>query len=187
MYKCLSILLLIVPVVFSGKVLFFMPVIPKSSKIAWYPLAKAMAENGHQVTIVSPYPSQKEVQNLEEIIIDNEKLMVYQDEVSKAILGKNLSHWEISRQLTQFIKPALELNNQTFDTLKAMNFFNERAYDAVVLISVGGNEPGLFVAHHFKATIVTFFVQQMSLLSQDWSVGQPHHPAYVPQISTLFQ
>ena len=187
MYKCLSILLLIVPVIFGGNLLFFMPVIPKSSKIAWYPLAKEMAERGHQVTIVSPYQSQKEVQNLEEIIIDGAQLIKYQDEVSKAILGRNLSHWQISRQLASFIKPALDLNNQTFDTLKAMNFFKERSYDAVVLISVGGNEPGLFVAHHFKATIVTFFVQQMSLLSQDWSVGQPHHPAYVPQISTLYK
>ena len=186
MYTILLILLFIVPV-FSGNVLFFMPVIPKSSKIAWYPLAKAMAKKGHQVTILGPYPSPEKVQNLEEIIVNNDEFLAYQDEISKEILGKSLSQWEISKKIMAFLGPVLHLNNRAITSMKAINMFKERKYDAVVVLSVGGNEPGYFVAHQFNATIVSFFVQQMSLLSQDYSVGQPHHPAYIPQISTTFQ
>ena len=49
----------------AGKILFFMPVIAKSTKITWYPLAKELADRGHEVTIVNPeyghlYPSIRE-------------------------------------------------------------------------------------------------------------------------------
>ena len=33
----------------AGNILFVMPVIPISSKITWYPLARALADRGHEV------------------------------------------------------------------------------------------------------------------------------------------
>ena len=41
----------------GGNVIFFMPIIPKSNKMTWYPLAEEMAKRGHQVTTINPYKS----------------------------------------------------------------------------------------------------------------------------------
>ena len=34
---------------YAGSILFWMPIIPRSGRITWLPIAKALAERGHQV------------------------------------------------------------------------------------------------------------------------------------------
>ena len=52
-------LILCLGYVHGGNVLFFMPIIPKSNKMTWYPLAEEMAKRGHQVTTINPHKSTK--------------------------------------------------------------------------------------------------------------------------------
>ena len=139
--------LLIVPV-YCGNILFFMPIIPKSSKITWYPLVNQLAARGHHVTTVSPYPSKTQVENIEEIIVDNTKFLKYQDDISEAILKGNLSTWTITKKMASFIGPAMSLSSQSFEILKSKNFFgSDRKFDIVVIQSVGGNEGGYFLCY----------------------------------------
>lgn len=79
-----------------GNVLFFMPVIPKSSKITWFPLAMQLADRGHMVTIVNPYASKESYPNIEEIIVES-AFDNYTNEISSQILqGELFSMCQIS-------------------------------------------------------------------------------------------
>ena len=44
-----------------------------------------------------------------------------------------------------------------------------------------GNELGYYIARRkFNASMIVYFAQQSSLPSQNWAVGSPWHPAYMP-------
>ena len=43
------------------------------------------------------------------------------------------------------------------------------------------SEAGYYLARRkFNATLISYFAQQNSFTFQDWAIGQPHNPAYVP-------
>ena len=80
-----------------------------------------------------------------------------------------------------FVEAGLSLLNETFIFLKQQNFFKSNTkYDVTLVLTVGGNEPGYYVAQRFNSSLVLYFAQQMSLLNQDYAMGQPHNPAIIP-------
>ena len=82
-----------------GKILFFMPVIPKSSKITWYPLAKKLADRGHQVTIVCPYGSDSAYPNIVELAVPTNNFEMYTNAISRNILKENITNWGITLEM----------------------------------------------------------------------------------------
>ena len=52
------------PSIMAGKILFFMPVMPKSSTFTFLPLVHELVDRGHQVTVVNPFGTKKEHPNL---------------------------------------------------------------------------------------------------------------------------
>ena len=80
-----------------------------------------------------------------------------------------------------FVDAGLILLNETFIFLKQQNFFKSNTkYDVTLVLTVGGNEPGYYVAQRFNSSLVLYFAQQMALLNQDYAMGQPHNPAIIP-------
>ncbi len=60
-----------------------------------------------------------------------------------------------------------------------------RKFDVTVVMAIAG-EITHYVPYRLNSTMVTFFAQQNSLSFQDWSVGQPHNPAYMTFIGMPF-
>ena len=54
---------------YAKKIVFIGVIGSKSHKIGYAPIAEALAAKGHHVTVVSPFPSDKSVDNLREIIV----------------------------------------------------------------------------------------------------------------------
>ena len=67
----LKLLTLLVCIAFCkcDRILILAPVCSKSHKISYMPIAEALAEKGHEVTVVSPYQPTKTTANLREIVV----------------------------------------------------------------------------------------------------------------------
>lgn len=63
------ILLLLFSSTFASKILFLFPTPSKSHMIVVHALSTALAEKGHQVTVVTPFPLEKELKNHREITV----------------------------------------------------------------------------------------------------------------------
>ena len=55
----------------AERILFLAPVATKSHKNAFMPILEALAERGHQVTLVSTFESKKQVKNIREIVVED--------------------------------------------------------------------------------------------------------------------
>lgn len=55
---------------FSARVLVMFIAPMKSHKFALMPILEELAQRGHQITVVSPYKSPKEVQNIHDIVLN---------------------------------------------------------------------------------------------------------------------
>ena len=104
-----------------------------------------------QVTIISPFPSGKNIPNVEDIGIENDTLAPMMEELSKSILMGNKSAFQITMESSlKFIPLLFEHYGYLFrnDTrVKDIIFSQERHYDAVVTRSVIG--------------MFTLYIQQM--------------------------
>ena len=54
--------------VYSGKVLLWCPAASTSMKITYMPVMEELARRGHEVTLVTPFPSKKKIDRVTEII-----------------------------------------------------------------------------------------------------------------------
>ena len=104
-----------------------------------------------QVTIISPFPSGKNIPNVEDIGIEYDTLAPMMEELSKSILMGNKSAFQITMESSlKFIPLLFEHYGYLFrnDTrVKDIIFSKERHYDAVVTRSVIG--------------MFTLYIQQM--------------------------
>ena len=104
-----------------------------------------------QVTIISPFPSGKNIPNVEDIGIEYDTLAPMMEELSKSILMGNKSAFQITMESSlKFIPLLFEHYGYLFrnDTrVKDIIFSKERQYDAVVTRSVIG--------------MFTLYIQQM--------------------------
>ena len=55
----------------AERILVLVPACSKSHKISFMPIVEALAKNGHQVTVVTPYEPYLEMENITEISVEN--------------------------------------------------------------------------------------------------------------------
>ena len=55
----------------ADQILMLAPVCSKSHKISFMPIIEALAEKGHQVTVVTPFPPDNTIKNVREVVIEN--------------------------------------------------------------------------------------------------------------------
>jgi len=60
-----------VSMVSAGKILFYMPMTSKSMKITYIPLAEALAERGHEVTVLMPFSHKSKNEKLTIITVES--------------------------------------------------------------------------------------------------------------------
>jgi len=147
----------------------------KSVKIAVIEPGLALAEKGHQVTVVCPIKAKKEVKNVREIVNPSD-LDVLQNAISEKQLVEKaempfLTFIEVSMANNRY---ALEMQ-EVKDLLK-----DEVKVDVVVVLPAFGNEVGYAVAHKKNATLVTIFPASFGVAPLNWAIGDISNPAYMP-------
>ena len=54
--------------VYGGKVLLWCPAASTSMKITYMPVMEELASRGHEVTLVTPFPSMKKIDRIKDIV-----------------------------------------------------------------------------------------------------------------------
>ena len=188
--KVLLIFLLGYPsMVLAGRILFFMPVMPKSSTFTFIPLVHELAKRGHKVTVVNPFGTKIQHPNLTEIkpkAIDIQGKMKAQ---SNMILRTNTTFFETMANTVGSISDFIYQWPKLFDELdQEHDFFNKKkfGFDMVICYGMLTNELGYFISHYFDTQLVLYGTVQSSTDWFDQVVGQPHNMAFQPFLgSTL--
>lgn len=106
------ILVIIVAVVHeatAGRIMVYMPLSSQSMVMCFEPVINAMAERGHQVTVITPVAPKKTVNNVELIVIDS-NLDEVMANLSRDILNENPR--VSSLPLSQLIDVAVDVNDK---------------------------------------------------------------------------
>lgn len=156
-----------------GKIMFYFPIASKSIKMTFLPLAEALIDRGHFVSLIMPYEyDTKGRSNAEVITVDN----VVEDlaEINSNRLLQN------DIPINDIMKGALKVNNQAFESQSIKRYLAENAtFDVVMTFGTFG-EPGVYLAHKFNAAYIQYYSLQSSVPFMDRIMGQPNHPAYMP-------
>jgi len=177
------------PSIMAGKILFFMPVMPKSSTFTFLPLVHELVERGHQVTVVNAFGTKKEHPNLTVIKPKSVDLQAKMKEQTRFMLRENTTTLETilftSNAMSHFMLKWPTLFNE-LDT--DFDLFNKEKFqfDMVICYAMLTNELGFIMSHHFDAQLVLYTTVQSSINYLDELVGQPHNPAILPFLGTPF-
>ena len=167
----------------TGSYLFYMPMAFRSMQIGWTPLISELAAHGHNITIISPRQMFKaQTKNILDIVIDDTAIKELESTFSHDAIGKGDSSiptaWVngvIESQRGAFKHPAVQ------NLVKEENEKDSKVFDVVVVCcAIFGEEPGYYLAHKFNASLVLAHSKAYANPWENWSTGNPFHPAYMP-------
>ena len=179
------------PGILGGKILFFMPGMPRSSTFTFAPLVHELADRGHHVTIVNPFGTKKEHPNLLQIKIKSINVQEFMTTFSNLILKPNVTSFEIYK--TNFDLLSNVIHNSLPQLLKELDqnydFFNKNKFqfDLVICYAMFPNELSFFMPYYFDTQSALYSTMQFSMDFLDEVVGQPHNMAYVPFFGTPYR
>ncbi|XP_070500715.1 UDP-glycosyltransferase UGT4-like [Chironomus tepperi] len=158
----------------ASRILFMNPTFSKSHTIPLQALAKILASRGHDVTFVSPFKLNENVQNYREIQLEvsAESLKNF-DEFSKVMSESNPLG-----VLTVATKTIFNLGNETLQSTAIRHLMDTEQFDLIV-VGWFTNSFLVGLADHFKCPSVVFFSGSLfSMLHQ--MVGNPLAAADAP-------
>ena len=167
---------LLVTAGFCERILFLAPVSTKSHKVAFMPIVEALAERGHQVTVVSPFKPKKDVNNIREIVIED------------YYTTRNFDWFEMGSQgpglgaLGGIIKDFRSFNKMGYKFLMANEEFREmlRTKDVdLVVIDACVNDFAFIIAEDLKVPFISYIPSSGIPWTID-AMGVPPESAYVP-------
>lgn len=151
----------------SSRILVLYPTLSQSHMLPLQALSVVLAERGHEVTFVSPFPLTKQVKNYRDI-------KIWFNETLKEELMPNFGKTSIRTMLTSFMSLIPFMNKISDDMLHSKEFqqiMNEEKFD-LVIIGYLFNEYLLGVANHFYCPSVLFSTAgPLSIMSQ--ALGNP--------------
>ena len=74
------------PMVSGGNIFFYMPVVSKSIRITFMPVATEMARRGHEVVVLTQHPDKNPNPNITEITIDGKIFNDLTERISKEMM-----------------------------------------------------------------------------------------------------
>lgn len=153
----------------------------KSVKIAAIEPGLALAEKGHQVTIVCPIKAKKEKRGVHEIVNPSDL-----DVLQNAISEKQLVEKAEMPFLT-FIEVSMANNRYALEMQEVKELLKDEVkVDVVVVLPAFGNEVGYAVAHKKNASLVTIFPGPVSVAPLNWAIGDISNPSYIPNAGLGF-
>ena len=78
-------------VVSGGSVFFYMPVVTRSIRLTFMPVANEMARKGHEVVILTQHPDKNPIPNITEITIEGKIMKVVSEKMSEDVMKEGAS------------------------------------------------------------------------------------------------
>ncbi|XP_055919609.1 UDP-glycosyltransferase UGT5-like [Eupeodes corollae] len=163
----------------SSRILAFFPAPVKSHLIIHTAITNALAERGHQLTVVTTVPLIKTNPRYRHILLDG--CSIPKDYFSEKI-NEAQPFYRQFISLTEFIN---DCSNVTLQHPKMRKLMAEERFDLVIL-GYFFNELHLGLGAHFKCpVVVSFMVQPVRLINH--FVGNPLEGAYVPNLLSAYE
>ena len=120
-------------VVSGGSVFFYMPVVTKSIRLTFMPVAIEMARKGHEVVILTQHPDKNPIPNITEITIEGKIMKVVSEKMSEEVMKEGAS---TSPPIMDFV-----------EAQAAVSSFNKssRKYSKCIRLAVSSSEGTLVV------------------------------------------
>ncbi|XP_023172067.2 UDP-glucuronosyltransferase 2B15-like [Drosophila hydei] len=161
--------------------LLVLPTIARSHYNVGSALAKGLAAAGHQVTLVSPFPLKKPIENINDLPVPNVLKAMSGDLGSllknseKPIIQQIMGFYSMGLRITEALLKEPKINqlrqsNQTFDAVINEVFLNEAHFG---------------LAEHFNAPLIGLGTFGAISWNTDL-VGSPSPPSYVPHALLKF-
>ena len=183
--KVLILLTILVTITNAGKILFFMPVMPKSTSMTLVPIIEELINRGHEVTLVNPFDCKLKSSKFKHIKLKTNALE--NTELSKQVLKGDITGLGVIKSMLPFMSGFFPAWSNVFQELKDLKFFETNEFDLVFCFAMLTGEISYYVAHKFNATLGLYSGIQTSLITTDWAMGQPHNPAILPMMGTQFK
>ncbi|XP_055849521.1 UDP-glycosyltransferase UGT5-like [Episyrphus balteatus] len=157
------------------KILGVFPTMARSHFFVGSALMRGLAEKGHQVTVVSPYPAKKPIKNYRDVVTPN-ILEVWKARADNIIKIRDQT---IMQAFMGIYDMGIEITNSTLEepSLKQLMASGEK-FDAVVC-EVFVSEALFGLAEHFNAPLIGLSTFGATQWNTDL-VGSPSPPSYVP-------
>lgn len=164
----------------AARILLLGPVGTHSHKFVYMPILEGLAENGHHVTVVSPFAPQKETENIREIVIENvevDDINFFQVRLFQGIIAVAPRFWVFGTYLFSIYDNLM--SNQEFRQIQRDEQFD------LILIDAIFNDFCLPLADLWQAPIITISAS----IGPPWileTMGVPHYLASHPSTWTSY-
>lgn len=171
MFKKLTFLLLI-SISSASRILFLFPTPSKSHMVIVHSLSKTLAERGHEVTVVSPFPLDERIKNHREIQTPVPSNV--QNLVNKLVKD---SSDEFFITMIRFVFGMVDMGYQSVQSEEFKKILNEK-FD-LLIIGMTYHNFLLGFGDHFKCPTAVLSVQKHFSTTTEL-VGNPYEPHAVP-------
>lgn len=168
----------------ASRILFLFPSPSKSHLIVVKGLSTTLAERGHDVTVVSPFPLDKPMKNYRDI-----KVEVPEDMLKLSTLMVTKPNENLFKMLPRLMRNLFTMGNDMLAMPEFKKMMNEESFD-LVIIGMFFNNYLLGVGDHFKCPTMILSVGGPMTLT-DVMVGNPlsvssvAHPFFDANIKTF--
>jgi hypothetical protein len=165
----------------SAKMLFLAPMPARSHFALVFRLAKELADRGHEITFINPYPQKTPIKNYTDVSV--EELVGYIGEYLKALLNRDkVGMYE---NLDFIYTMGYEIADRTFKNKNVQKLLNSGEKFDVVIMEHFLNEALIGLGHHFKAPVILMSTVATNCFS-NYIMANPAPSSYVPNLrSTL--
>nr|XP_972090.2 PREDICTED: UDP-glucuronosyltransferase 2B10-like [Tribolium castaneum] len=165
----------------SAKILVNAPMPAYSHFSLSFRLAKELADRGHQVTVINPYPQKTPIKNYRDISV--EEHVEYIEELKKNLFGMN--NMGFVANINFLLTMCSDLTERTLINKNVQQLLNSGETFDLVITAHFLNEAHFGLAHHFKAPLVVLSPGAANSFTNHF-VANPSPSSYVPNVMAGF-
>jgi UDP:flavonoid glycosyltransferase YjiC (YdhE family) len=151
----------------------------KSHHILGSKLLKSLAEKGHEVTMISPFPFKNKVTNYQDIFL--EEMLQYKQEKLQGLLTHNAT---LTNKMTLVHSMFYNMSEIFLSHKKVQNLKTEK-FDLIIQFALF-SESYLGLAHHFGAPVILLHTLGSTPVLNK-IIGNTAPPSYVPSLNSFSQ
>ncbi|XP_031634156.1 UDP-glucuronosyltransferase 3A2-like [Contarinia nasturtii] len=183
LFKFFLILCVLYQNVISYKILAVLPVTSRSHYYIGHNLMKGLAEEGHDVTVVSPFKQKVPIKNYKEVFLENSWAISRKTMAKNNFVELNTVHfWEWTLLC---YSSGMDMNNWTVSSQNFQNFLKIKQNFDVIIVEILLNDALLGLGQYYNAPVIGLSAFGASKFTTDL-VGTPNFPSYVPFTSNHY-
>lgn len=174
-YLTIVLFALIIGISYGSRILIYYPTIGISHVLPVQALAKSLAERGHEITFISPFPLSKPVNNYRDIKLQ------FDDTATSAVISevtkdpKKVSMFQMMSKMPGLI---FNFGNDSLQSHEVRKLMREEQFD-LVIVGFFFTDFGVGLAGHFKCPSIVFG-HAGSFWTLNGMVGNPQSVSAVP-------